>query len=89
LITICHGWQKYLARFLPHDKRDAAFDQGLIAFDDNLLMLLSKRITDFLPHESIQTSFEAYSGKPLQLPADAMPPDAGFLSKHRARFKFN
>ncbi len=29
---------------------DAAFDQGFISFDDNLHVLLSKRLRDFLSH---------------------------------------
>ena len=33
---------------------DAAFDQGFIAFDDELRLLLSKRLRTFLPHESYE-----------------------------------
>ena len=67
---------------------DAAFDQGLIAFDDGLHLLLSKRLKTFLPHESVKSQFEAHEGKPLDLPDDAIPPDSGFLAKHRLRFEF-
>ena len=67
---------------------DAAFDQGLIAFDDHLRLLLSTRIRSFLPNAAVQKEFEAYEGRSLHLPEDAIPPDAGFLGKHRERFKF-
>ena len=66
---------------------DAAFDQGLIAFDDDLCLLLSRRLRSFLPHEAVEISFEAYMGKTLQLPEDAIPPDAEFLARHRAAFE--
>jgi hypothetical protein len=62
---------------------DAAFDQGLISFDDELRMLLSKRLKTFLPHGAMKPSFEVYEGKPLELPHDAFPPDLGFLFTHR------
>jgi putative restriction endonuclease len=68
---------------------DAAFDQRLIAFDDSLRLLLSKRLKTFLPNESVKSHFEAHEGKPLDLPEDAIPPDAGFLTKHRMRFEFH
>lgn len=65
---------------------DAAFDQGLISFDGDLRLLLSSRLKTCLPHESVQSSFEAYQGKPLDLPDDALPPDREFLTRHRLRF---
>jgi putative restriction endonuclease len=66
---------------------DAAFDQGFISFDDNLRLLLSKRLHDFLSHEAVKVSFADYNGQPLHLPADAIPPDPTFLAKHRTRHK--
>jgi hypothetical protein len=66
---------------------DAAFDQGLIGFNDELQMVLSNRLKSYLPHESVKSHFESQEGKPLDFPDDAIPPDAGFLSKHRLRFK--
>jgi len=68
---------------------DAAFDQGLITFDDELRLLLSTRLRSFLPDDAVKQSFEAHQGEPLQLPDDAIPPDAGFLGKHRKRFAIN
>jgi hypothetical protein len=65
---------------------DAAFDQGLISFDENLCLLLSKRLTKLLSCAAVKASFEAYERKPLQLPEDAIPPDASFLEIHRKQF---
>ena len=66
---------------------DAAFDQGLISFDDQLRLLLSKRLRDFLPHDALRISFVDYAGRTLQFPADACPPSPAFLAAHRKRFK--
>jgi hypothetical protein len=38
---------------------DAAFDHGLIAFDDNLLLMLAIRLKSFLPQEAVVAQFEA------------------------------
>jgi len=67
---------------------DAAFDQGLIAFDADLRLLLSNRLKTFLPHESVKSQFESHEGKILVLPEDAIPPDASFIEKHRRQFGF-
>ncbi len=66
---------------------DAAFDQGFIAFDDDLRLLLSKRLTTFLPHESVKSQFEVHEGKHLDLPVDAIPPNVEFLARHRQLFR--
>lgn len=68
---------------------DAAFDQGLIAFDDNLCLLLSSPLKSRLSHESVKSSFETFEGKSLDLPADGIPPTTAFLAKHRLRFEFS
>ena len=68
---------------------DAAFDQGLIAFDDDLRLLLSSHLKSRLAHESVKSSFEAFEGKPLDLPTDGIPPTTAFLAKHRLRFEFS
>jgi hypothetical protein len=67
---------------------DAAFDQGLISFDDDLRMILSNRIKAFLPQDSVKSQFEDHAGKSLDLSVDGIPPDAGFLAKHRKIFEF-
>ena len=66
---------------------DAAFDQGLISFDDELRMILSPKLRGVLPQQSVSHYFESCEGKALELPVDGIPPDALFLSKHRLRYK--
>jgi hypothetical protein len=63
---------------------DAAFDQGLITFDEDLKLILSKRLKDELPQRAVAESFAAYEGEPLSLPEDAVMPDSSFLAKHRS-----
>jgi hypothetical protein len=66
---------------------DAAFDQGLIAFDGKLRLLLSARLKSFLPQEAVESSFVRYEGQSLRLPEDAVSPDPAFLLKHRTRYE--
>jgi hypothetical protein len=68
---------------------DAAFDQGLIAFDDNLRLLLSKRLRDALPHEAVKSSFADYAGIALHFPVDAVAPEPDFISMHRRKYDFS
>ncbi len=63
---------------------DAAFDRGLIAFDDKLRLLLSPRLKAELPQRSVAENFGAYAGETLRFPDDATPPELAFLSQHRA-----
>jgi len=62
---------------------DAAFDRGLISFDDNLELKLSSELKAALPQRTVAENFAAYEGETLQLPKDAVLPDGGFLSVHR------
>ncbi len=66
---------------------DAAFDQGLIGFDDDLRLMLTSHLKSRLTHESVKSSFETFEGKPLNLPADGIHPKIEFLANHRQRFK--
>jgi len=66
---------------------DAAFDQGLIGFNDELRMLLSSRLKSFLPQESVASHFAAYEGNILHFPNDAVPPEIPFIMEHRVRYK--
>jgi hypothetical protein len=68
---------------------DAAFDRGLIAFDDSLRLLLSKRLRDFLPNQAVTSSFAAYAGMPLHLPADAVAPEPEFVFRHRTQYNYS
>jgi putative restriction endonuclease len=65
---------------------DAAFDRGLISFDDDLRLLLSKRLRDELPQQAVKENFAAYEGKALDLPDDSVLPDLAFIAAHRAKF---
>jgi hypothetical protein len=63
---------------------DAAFDQGLIGFDDNLKLLLSPKLkTAGISQKIVADNLLAYAGEPLHLPVDAKLPDVEFLSIHR------
>ncbi len=62
---------------------DAAFDRGLIAFDDDLRLVLSKRLKHELPRRAVLESFGAYEGEALRIPVDAALPEVGFLAEHR------
>jgi putative restriction endonuclease len=64
---------------------DAAFDQGLITFDESLCLVLSPRLKAELPHRAVAESFGAYAGLPLQLPNDAALPEPAFLAEHREK----
>lgn len=63
---------------------DAAFDLGLITFDADLRLRMSKRLKSSLPQRAVKENFSAYEGEILQLPKDAVLPDDKFLSVHRA-----
>jgi putative restriction endonuclease len=62
---------------------DAAFDQGLITFDDDLKLTLSASIRDVLENKAAGDCFGAYEGHPLQLPEDAALHNPTFLRHHR------
>ena len=64
---------------------DAAFDCGLIAFDDQLRMLLSPRLKRELPQRAVAENFGAYEGEPLHFPDDAVLPEMAFLDEHRVK----
>lgn len=64
---------------------DAAFDRGLITFDDTLRLRLSPRLKAELPHRAVSDNFGAYAGECLTLPDDAALPELAFLAEHRAK----
>jgi len=64
---------------------DAAFDQGLISFDDSLRLVVSPRLKAELSQRAVAENFGAYAGQPLHLPDDAALPELAFLAEHRAR----
>jgi hypothetical protein len=68
---------------------DAAFDRGLIAFDDNLRLLLSARLQAELPQRAVAENFAAYAGEAIRLADDSVLPEASFLSRHRSAWGFS
>lgn len=83
-------WGKYPAERLNVSNglclsrlHDAAFDRGLIAFDDELKLILSNRIRSVLCENTVAENFGAYEGEALNVPADAILPDSEFLARHR------
>jgi predicted restriction endonuclease len=61
---------------------DAAFDEGLITFDEDYRLVLSQRIKDYFPNESLQKNFSYYEGKPLRMPEKFLP-NINFISHHQ------
>ncbi len=62
---------------------DAAFDRGLITFDDSLRLVLSPQLKSELSQRAVAENFGAYAGQPLCLPDDAPLPKSSFLAQHR------
>lgn len=62
---------------------DAAFDKGLIGFDDEYRMILSPRLSELPVTRSITEAFTNYEGSSLLLPEDAIFPEPSFLARHR------
>ncbi len=61
---------------------DGAFDQGLIAFDDDYRLILSKRLKDHFTNQNIRDNFAGFEGKSLKMP-ERFYPDKAFLAGHR------
>jgi putative restriction endonuclease len=61
---------------------DTAFDQGLITFDHNQKLVLSKYLQDFLPEKTLEENFVQYQGQAMCLPT-RFQPDLEFLRYHR------
>jgi putative restriction endonuclease len=64
---------------------DAAFDQGLITFDDSLRLVISPRLRAELPQRAVAENFGAYAGQMMHLPDDAALPEPAFLAEHRTK----
>lgn len=61
---------------------DVAFDRGLITFDENYRLVLSRYLQEFLPEETLESNFVAYAGTQLRLP-EKFQPKSEFLRFHR------
>lgn len=64
---------------------DAAFDSGLITLDENLNVILSKRLRSYFPQSELELSFVPFVGKRISLPDTLAKPDAECLSFHRTK----
>lgn len=61
---------------------DKAFDRGLIAFDEDQRLMLSREITSRSMDEAVSRYFLPYTGARLKRPSKFQPLDE-FLAKHR------
>ena len=62
---------------------DAAFDIGLITLDENLGVILSRRLKSFFPQTTLEQNFISFENKPIRLPDKLAEPDPDFLHYHR------
>jgi putative restriction endonuclease len=62
---------------------DAAFDAGLITLDEQLKLILSKRLKDYFPQAALEQSFLQYEGKKIRLPTKIAEPHPTLLQYHR------
>jgi putative restriction endonuclease len=64
---------------------DAAFDQGLITFDESLRLVLSPKLKSQLSQRALADNFGAYANQAMWLPEDAVLPELAFLAEHRSK----
>lgn len=62
---------------------DAAFDAGLITLDEQLRLVVSKRLKSFFPQPTLEQNFTPFESKPIRFPEKLAHPAAEFLSYHR------
>ena len=62
---------------------DSAFDRGLITFDENYQLLIGSRISEFLPDEELERTFQSREGKTIVLPEKNLPSQEA-LEWHRS-----
>lgn len=60
---------------------DIAFDKGFISFDEDYRLVISKRLRDYLPNESLGVNFIAYEGSRMRFPEKFLPKQE-FLQYH-------
>jgi predicted restriction endonuclease len=63
---------------------DAAFDSGLITFDEELRLVVSRELKDYLPADAVRRDFASFEGRPM-LVAEKLRPEAAFMEHHRQR----
>ena len=62
---------------------DAAFDAGLITFDENLNLLLSRHLRSYFPQPALEHNFTPFEGEPMRLPKQLAEPSRACLAYHR------
>lgn len=67
---------------------DGAFDEGLITFDEDYRLVLSQRLKDYFPNESLQINFSSYEGKLLRMPEKFIL-NKNFLAHHQEHIFVN
>lgn len=67
---------------LLNSLHDAAFDQGLIAFDEDNRLIISNELSSKMPHNEYEQFFKGYHGKRLQMP-ERFTPQGQHLAYHR------
>jgi hypothetical protein len=66
---------------------DAAYEEGFIALDDNIRLLVSGRLSKAMPKEAFRDCFERYEGREIDPPV-RFAPDPDLVRVHRKeRFK--
>lgn len=62
--------------------QDAAFDRGLITFDEDFRLVLGPYLRDYLPNEALKRNFLDYEGRKIEMPEKFLP-DGELMLKHR------
>lgn len=62
---------------------DAAFDAGLITLDEELKVVMSKRLRNYFPQPALEQNFVPFEGRSIRLPEKLAEPDPDFLRYHR------
>jgi predicted restriction endonuclease len=62
---------------------DAAFDAGFITLDEQLNVVLSRRLRTFFPQPMLEQNFVPFEGRSIRLPEKLAEPDRDFLCYHR------
>ena len=62
---------------------DAAFDRGMITFDEAYRLVLSKNLKKHLPQITLERNFADFEGQSMIIPVKSLAPSQEFLSFHR------
>ena len=63
---------------------DKAFDQGLISFDNDMRLTISREMRGYLPNDALAREFVAMEGAELRMPEKFRPRDE-FMRYHREK----